>query len=133
MTDDILQTIITIDNYDTDKDFENYKLWRNKFVSLIRNSKREYYIHIAEQGGQEQILLKKKSKGDRNKFWWKKKIKKIWAYMKELNPKDSAPATAYLMGNETKITDPTEIAEFSNNTFIHMLTKYIKNENRAIS
>ncbi len=36
------------------------------------------------------------------------------------------------MDDETKITDPTEIAEFFNNTFINMVTKYIQNENNAI-
>ncbi len=58
--------------------------------------------------------------------------KQFWAYIKELNPKDSPPVPVYLMDDETKITDPTEIAEFFNNTFINMVTKYVKNENRTI-
>ncbi len=44
----------------------------------------------------------------------------------KLNSKDSVPAPAYIMDDETKITDPTEIAEFFNNIFINMVTKYIK-------
>ncbi len=36
------------------------------------------------------------------------------------------------MDDETKITDPKEIAEFFNNNFINMVTKYIENENRTI-
>ncbi len=66
MTDHILQAISTRDKYVKDKDFENYKLWQNKVVSLIRNSKREYYIHMIEQ-----------SKGDSKRFW---------AYINKLNP-----------------------------------------------
>ncbi len=114
MADDILQAISTRDKHVKDKDFENYKLQQNKVVSLIRNSKREYYIHMIEQ-----------SKGDRT----------LWTYIKELNPKDSGPAPDCLMDDEKKITDPAEIAEFFFNKplFINMVTKYIKNENRGIS
>ncbi len=38
-TDNILEAISTRGKYVKDKDFDNYKLWQNKVISLIRNSK----------------------------------------------------------------------------------------------
>ena len=42
MTHEIHEAMDTRDNYAKSKDFDNWKLWRNKVTSMIRKSKREY-------------------------------------------------------------------------------------------
>ena len=82
------------DFYHKLKDTENYKQWRNKVTSLIKEAKADYY---------KQAIEKNKNTTD------------IWKYLKELNPKSghSIPDT---LEYETKCAENTsEIVEMFNN------------------
>ncbi len=71
MSEDILNAIDTRDNFLKIKDHENYKIWRNKVVNLIRSAKRDYYISVIEM-----------SKAD---------SKQMWKYLREMYPKSISP------------------------------------------
>ena len=92
------------DYYHKLKDTENYKQWRNKVTSLIKNAKADYY---------KQAIEKNKNTTD------------IWKYLKELNPKSrhSIPDT---LEYDTKCAENTsEIVEMFNNYFTKLAENLI--------
>ncbi len=105
MNEEIIHLINTRDKFVKSEDFHNYKIWRNKVVYLIRNSKRDYYITLIDQN---------KTCG-----------KQFWKYMEKLDPNESALAPFRVMEGEHKISDPAQIAETFN--------RYIPNTSKPLS
>ncbi len=70
MLEDILKAISTRDKLDRVQDNENYKMWHNRVVQIIQNSKQDYYIAIIEQ-----------YVSDSSKFW---------QCLRELDPRSTA-------------------------------------------
>ncbi len=110
MSDDILKAISTKDKLDRVQDNENYKIWCNKVVQIIRNSKRDYYIAIIEQ-----------CVSDSSKFW---------QCLRELDHRSTAPPPLKLKEREEDIIDPLEIATRFNTFFSHIAEKFLKDDNR---
>lgn len=109
MSEDILNAINTRDKYVKVKDFENYKIWRNNVVSLIRNAKRDYYINLIEC-----------SKSDSRQFW---------QYIREIDPKSKSPDPPTLNDGDSELSDPDEIAAAFNTFFSNIVSKYLPQAN----
>ncbi len=79
------------DKYTETKDFENWKIWRNKVVSMLRDSKWDYYITLIE-------LHKWDSKA-------------FFKYISKFDPKCTTPDTPTIEDGDAKFTDHKDIAE----------------------
>ena len=76
---------------------------------MIRNAKKDYYITIIEQ-----------SKSD---------SKMLWKYLRELDPKSSAPPPPNLKEGDTEINNAAEIASTFNTFFSNIVKSYLTDEN----
>ncbi len=110
MSEDILKAISTRDKLDRVQDNENYKIWHNKVLQMIRKSKRDYYISIIEQ-----------CVSDSSKFL---------QYLRELDPKSTVPPPPKLKEGEEDITDHLEIATCFNTFFSNITENYLSDDNR---
>ena len=84
------------DTYHKNKDWENYKIWRNKTTAMIKTSKQNYFTEAIIQN---------------------KDTKTLWKYIHELNPKDNIGFPTQLQHDNEIISDPSDITECLNQHF----------------
>ncbi len=111
MSEDILDAIDKKGMYVKQKDHENYKLWRNKLLSLIRIAKSDYYITLIEY-----------SKFDSKTFW---------KHFREIDPKPSSPPPTSLNNGDSKLYNSDEIETAFNEVFINIVTNYLPPRNET--
>ncbi len=84
--------------YKQENDDNNYKIWRNNVISLIRNEKRDHYITLIDT--------------------CKTDCKPFFQYVEELDPKSAAPSPPKLqVDNDTILTNTFDIAMSLNDFF----------------
>ena len=83
------------DFYHKKKDFDNYKLFRNKLTSKLRSCKTEYFSKAVESG---------------------KSTSELWKHLKELNSESKGPVSKLVINN-VETSNPEEICEHFNNHF----------------
>ena len=97
--DDIKGARKTRDRYHKNKDDENYRFWRNKVTTLIKQAKTNYY---------ESAVKENKTSGD------------IWRHIKELNPKQTTCTPEIIKTSDQVLENPEDIANEFNNYFVNI-------------
>ena len=97
--DDIKEARKTRDRYHKNKDDENYRFWRNKVTTLIKQAKTNYY---------ESAVKENKTSGD------------IWRHIKELNPKQTTCTPEIIKTSDQVLENPEDIANEFNNYFVNI-------------
>ena len=92
------------DRYHKLKDTENYKYWRNRVTSLIKQAKADYY---------KQAIENNKNTND------------IWKYLKELNPKGAHSIPNTLEHDNISAENTSEIVEMFNDYFTKLAENLI--------
>lgn len=102
LTNNILESMKQRDYFKRKKDDASYKLWRNRVVSEIRNAKQEYYRTLIETNNND--------------------ARKIWEYMRELNPKPTTTLPSSLQSGSVADKD---IADEFNAFFTDIVERFI--------
>ena len=102
MNDEILESMRNRDYHKKKNNTDLYKIWRNKCVNQIRKAKSDYYADLVKAG-----------QGD---------TRKLWSYMKELNPKTPSSLPTSL---QSGAADNLSIANELNVFFTDIVKKYI--------
>ena len=92
------------DRYHKLKDTENYKYWRNRVTSLIKQAKADYYKQAIENN---------------------KNTTDIWKYLKELNPKGAHSIPNTLEHDNISAENTSEIVEMFNDYFTKLAENLI--------
>ena len=87
------------DRYRKDKDDLNYKLWRNKVTTLIKESKTEYY---------QSAIQNHKTSGD------------IWRHIRDINPKPVTTIPNMIFNKGESLQNPKEIANAFNDYYVNI-------------
>ncbi|CAB3994906.1 Hypothetical predicted protein [Paramuricea clavata] len=109
ITQDILNCMRQHDRHKSAKNFAEYKILRNKCVSLVREVKKTYYQSCIRN-----------CKGDSTK---------LWKYINELVPNNSKSAPTAIKDGETTLTDAKDLCESFNNYFSTVVYKYLPTSN----
>ena len=110
MTYEIIQCMSQRDNFKSINDTVNYKTYRDRCVSLIRDAKTTYYKTCVED-----------HKGD---------SKKLWQYLCDVIPTNLKTAPSSLRNNSdnSSILDPEDMCEHFNNFFSTIVNQYIADQ-----
>ena len=108
MTYEIIQCMAKRDHFKSINDMVNYKTYRNRCVSLIRDAKTTYYKTCVED-----------HKGD---------SKKLWQYLRDIIPTNLKTATSSLRNNSdnSSISDPEDMCEISTTFSPPLLTSILR-------
>ena len=109
ITQDILNCMRQRDRHKSAKNFAEYKILRNKCVSLVREAKKTYYQSCIRN-----------CKGDSTK---------LWKHINELVPNNSKSAPTAIKDGETTLTDAQDLCESFNDYFSTVVYKYFPTTN----
>ena len=104
ITTDILAAMHKRDKYKKQNNHVEYKIWRNRVLRLVRNSKKKFYINSIEQN--------------------KNSPKELWKHVKELCPSTKLKNPISLQINSNLISDPEIVADTLNKYFATIADKY---------
>ena len=100
----ILAAMRKRDRYKKENNHVEYKIWRNKVLRQVRNSKKKFYINSIEQN--------------------KNSLKELWKHVKELCPNTKLKTPISLQINSNLISDPEIVADTLNKYFAIIANKY---------
>ena len=102
---EIKEAIVKRNKCKKNKDTENYRIWRNQVVKLIKQGKSNYYKHAIID-----------SKGNTSK---------MWRYMSDMIGKKRTPSPNTLQIGEEMITDQHEVVEQFNQHFANVADRLL--------
>lgn len=104
LTPEIIENIKTRDRYKSLGNSEQYKIWRNKVVNLIKKSKKAHYENLVEEG--------------------KNKPTTIWKIFSELGAGKQKSESSNLINSvkigNTEVDEPIDVANVFNNFFVNV-------------